>query len=1553
MIPDKQQQMDGPGWEDADLCAGSPDQARKILHAAAWLALLLLICPLPTILKITGTSYSHGTIEWVGAMFAVVAGLAAISRFYVLGNRLYLFIGLAFLVNGAEDFAHGILSLAGSKWLSADALSHSIPGTYVTGRLLCGALLVLAPFARRLFGPSSSPGRETAWASGIVLLATLAATTAAFLLPLPRFIHPEWFISRPVDLLAGILFMAAFVVIMREYRRNGYAFYWWLLLAIGADVYGQLAMSVSKSLYDSPFETAHIYKLIGYLLPLLGFCLLQIKVMEDLVRHRKGLQRAIDTLGESENRFRVLFEGSHDAMMTLEPPLWRFTSVNPAMVRLFNAKNMEELTSSTPWGLSPERQPDGRASAEKARELIETAIREGSVFFEWTHKRADGEEFPCTVLLSRLDTGDRHILQATLRDITEQKRTERELHRLAVIVEQTTEGIAVADLDGGNLLFANNAWARIHGYESSEELIGKHLGISHTDEQLKTDVVPFNAIVRRQGHHTGEVGHVRRDGTTFQAQMSVVVLKDERGEPYGLAAFMSDITDRKRAEEERRKSLRRQQGISLLQQSLLGPASLEDKLKAITDGVVEIFNADFCRVWLIRPGDLCERDCLHAQVHEGPHVCRYRDRCLHLLASSGRYTHTDGKAHRRVPFGCYKIGRIASDDERKFLTNDVLNDPRVHNHEWARELGLASFAGYQLRVPGGQTLGVLALFSKNHISGEEEALLDGLSSAVAFVVQQAAAEEMIRQSEQQFRVLFESSHDAMMTLEPPLWKFTSANSATVAMFGAKNVEEFISRGPGDLSPETQPDGRASAEKAREMIETAVREGSHFFEWTHKRINGEEFPATVLLSRLETGGRQALQATVRDITEQKRAEEAISFKTMLLEAQSETTLDGLLAVDSEGHTILHNKRFGELWKIPQTVLDSGDDESMVGHVLSQLRNPAEFGRKIAYLYEHHDEKSMDEIDFIDGRCIDRYSSPLTGANGEYHGRIWYFRDITDRKRAEEAIRQSKAEAEQANAAKSAFLANMSHEIRTPMTAILGFAEMVESSIECCATCPEHQACPTRGQNKEYLQVIRRNGEHLLGLVNNILDLSKVEAGKMDIERIPCSPVRIVEDVVSLMRVRALEKGLSLKTRYDFPLPKMIQSDRARIRQILVNLVGNAVKFTSQGHVEIVVRYVRDAQAGGATIAFEVEDTGIGMTDEQAERIFQPFVQADASTTCQYGGTGLGLVISKRLAEALGGDIKFQARPGEGSTFTFALKTEPVESADLLHDISDATAHAPHLMLSSPSDVKLRGKVLLAEDGPDNQRLISAILNAAGVEVDVVANGRLAVEKALAAQSAGAPYDVILMDMQMPEMDGYQATRKLRESLYEGPIIALTAHAMAEDRHSCLAAGCDDYATKPVDRMGLLRMLGRRMGCPVVDLEAGPAAAAPAAAAVDESVAAAPAVSDQGIRSDFCNDPEMTEVIGVFVARLPEVLADMSESLAHNGHEELRRLAHQLKGAGGSYGYACLTDAARELESYARGEDAEAARLALKRLASLCERVQAGHAMDALSQKARKT
>jgi signal transduction histidine kinase/ActR/RegA family two-component response regulator len=397
--------------------------------------------------------------------------------------------------------------------------------------------------------------------------------------------------------------------------------------------------------------------------------------------------------------------------------------------------------------------------------------------------------------------------------------------------------------------------------------------------------------------------------------------------------------------------------------------------------------------------------------------------------------------------------------------------------------------------------------------------------------------------------------------------------------------------------------------------------------------------------------------------------------------------------------------------------------------------------------------------------------------------------TDLGRINEQLRAEKLRAERAVGARSQFLANMSHEIRTPMTAILGFVDLLGE--------PDH----TPHEQQEWLRIIRTNGQHLLALINDILDLSRIESGNMPLEWLPCDPSELVDDVVQMLRGRAQAKGLEFGAERRGALPSRMRGDPTRLRQILINLASHAIKFTDRGHVRLRV-WMRGARgASDLAIAFDVEDSGIGMTPEQCERVFQSFTQADDSMSRRYGGTGLGLAISRSLAELMGGELSVHSAPGSGSTFRLLLPTGPLDDVEWIDSSASALRTAPSARPDEEA-TRLEARVLLAEDSPDNRRLIERLLSRAGVSVDCAEDGAIAKACALAALEAGLPYDVILMDMQMPRLSGYDATRALRSAGYTGAILALTAHATEDAREQCLLAGCDDYVSKPVDRSALL-------------------------------------------------------------------------------------------------------------------------------------------------------
>lgn len=402
-----------------------------------------------------------------------------------------------------------------------------------------------------------------------------------------------------------------------------------------------------------------------------------------------------------------------------------------------------------------------------------------------------------------------------------------------------------------------------------------------------------------------------------------------------------------------------------------------------------------------------------------------------------------------------------------------------------------------------------------------------------------------------------------------------------------------------------------------------------------------------------------------------------------------------------------------------------------------------------------------------------------------------------------LAQAKGRADAANQSKSEFLANMSHEIRTPLTAILGYTNLLKDDGDLSKAPPERINA---------LTTIKSAGEHLLTIINDILDLSKIEAGKVTVEAIDTPLVALLGGILGLMRPRLDANGVDLQSSFVTAIPDRIVSDPTRLRQILVNIIGNAAKFTRSGSIQIRVSIEQCSPRN--FINFEIEDTGPGMTPKQAAGLFTPFTQADNSVTRRHGGTGLGLTISRRLAQVMGGDVFLvRTKLGEGSIFSVRLPYDEAEGAELVREsciTSVVTTEAPTPGTSSTEFLNLEGRFLLAEDNAVNRRLILFHLKKAGAEVDETENGREALEMILNAESSSRPYALLLTDMQMPEMDGYTLARTLRDRGNPMPIIALTAHAMAEDRQKCIDAGCNDYVSKPIDKVELISSCRRWLG-----------------------------------------------------------------------------------------------------------------------------------------------
>jgi len=624
----------------------------------------------------------------------------------------------------------------------------------------------------------------------------------------------------------------------------------------------------------------------------------------------------------------------------------------------------------------------------------------------------------------------------------------------------------------------------------------------------------------------------------------------------------------------------------------------------------------------------------------------------------------------------------------------------------------------------------------------------------------------------------------------------------------------------------------------------------------------------------------------DVSARREAKKETEFSEVRYRRLFESAHDGILILDAVTAKVLDvNPFMGELLGYPR--------EHFLGKQLWEISvfQDAESSKaamatlqKLGHIrYENH------PLQHSDGRQIPVEFVSNVYREGRRNVIQCNIRDITERTRLTADLARAREAAEAASKSKSEFLANMSHEIRTPMNAILGFAEMLQNkSPEECA----QAGC---------VQIIRRNAAHLLELIDEILDLSKVEAGQITIERIECDLPALLSEVISLMRPRAAEKGLAFEVAFEGPIPRLIHTDPTRLRQILINLLGNAVKFTESGHIDV---RITEETAGGPNIVLRVTvlDSGIGMTAAQLERLFQPFTQGDESITRKFGGTGLGLTISRQLARLLGGDVTATSQWGIGSAFTLKTDGGPSAGVERLQDLTEATL--PHVTPpSTSSQVHLRGRILLVEDGADNQRLLRMQLGDAGASVVSAVNGRIAVELATT-----EPFGLILMDMQMPVMDGYAATAELRRRGQTVPIVAMTAYAMADDREKCLASGCNGYLPKPVDEETLLKTVRLFLG------KAVPAGGA---------VSTAPSVSPTGVddssdllKSSLAGDPRMQAILPGFVSRLPGKVRNMLELLERKDSAALQTVVHDLLGVAAGYGFAAVSPLALKAQQSLR-------------------------------------
>lgn len=648
---------------------------------------------------------------------------------------------------------------------------------------------------------------------------------------------------------------------------------------------------------------------------------------------------------------------------------------------------------------------------------------------------------------------------------------------------------------------------------------------------------------------------------------------------------------------------------------------------------------------------------------------------------------------------------------------------------------------------------------------------DGLLlGMVRDVTERKRSEALIRLNEGRYRTLFENAPDGILIVGDGS-TYIDANASICQMLGYTR-EEFVGMQSTDIiAGEELPE----LDAVREIMRTT---GRHQREWLLRRKDGSTFPADVIATMMPGGH---LIGMVRDITERKRADNELHWKTAFLEALVDSAHDGILVVNAEGRRILQNQRMNDILQIPPDVDESADHNLQIRFIAPRTKKPQEFGEKVTYLYSHPDQVSRDEVEFLDGTVFDRYSAPVRDAAGVYYGRIWIFHDVTTERTRESALagalEHEKELSEKARAgerAKGEFLAVMSHEIRTPLNGILGSAELLARSV-------------LNEEARSYVRTISASGEALLTTLDDVLDFSRLEAGRMELEKTIFSPQELIDSVRLMLFPLATEKELLLTISVDAAVPRFVEGDAPHIRQILINLVGNALKFTKEGCVMIGVRPGREPEH----VDFVVSDTGAGIAPEMLEKIFQPFTQADSSLARRHGGVGLGLAISHRLAVLMRGTLTVRSKVGEGTEFTLSLPLRETGNP------SPRLANAADLPLDESFAKSYPLRLLVVEDDKVNLRLIISLLRRLGYEPHSATNGLEAVES-----NRRVRPECILMDVQMPELDGIDATCLIRS--HEGKkspsarayIIALTANILPADRQRCFEAGMDAYLSKPV-------------------------------------------------------------------------------------------------------------------------------------------------------------
>jgi PAS domain S-box-containing protein len=1130
-------------------------------------------------------------------------------------------------------------------------------------------------------------------------------------------------------------------------------------------------------------------------------------------------------------------EQSADAVVVADPS-GTIQYVNPAFTAMTGYSRGEAV------GQNPRVLKSGRHSPEFYQDLWDT-VASGRVWHgKLINRRKDGTFYTEETRIAPVRDSQGEIVRylAIQHDATARRAAEEAKRFLASIVE-CSENAMIANTPGGTILTWNRGAQILLGY-TAEEAIGRHLSMLMLPEEHSRVAELMEQVLRTGAVYQTEGTLVRKDGRKVSIGLAANAVPNSDGDAVAVAAIIHDITARKQAEASRALL------ASIVESSgdAISSGTLDGTILTWNQGAEAMYGYTAEEIVGKNASILAPPDCLdemsqaRARARDGG-VTHYETvrlrkdgRRIDAAVTISPIRNFSGAVAGRAMIARDIGERVRAeqrlrDSEERFRSvfenapfgmclKGIDGRPLQVNATFCRMLGysepeLLSSTWPELTHPDdreGSVRMVERLLGDPSASVEMEKrylhrsgkivwtrarislVRDGAGSPLYLLVhaediaERKRAEEALRESEKRFRIMADGC-PAIMWVTNAEGGIRFINRTCGEFFGATYEQLEGSQWLPLLHPDEAPNYIGAFQRAVEehtpfRAEARVRRADGEWRWIASYAEPRFSPAGEFLGHVGLSP---------DITERKRAEDSLRRSEEKFRQLAENVREVFWMMDpgctemlyiSPAYEKVWGRTCESLYRNPTSWAEAIEDPEQARLM---------FERQMAGVYLDSEYR----IRTPDGqrRWIRDRAFPVRGQAGQVIRVVGIAEDITEQKRYEEELVRAREAADAANVAKSCFLANMSHEVRTPLNGVLGMLQLLLDT-------------DLTPEQREYAGVIDASGRTLLALIEDILDLSKIEARKVALERVDFDPRRIVEDALGSLRARAAARGLAFRWRAAPETPSLLGGDPHRLRQVLINLAGNAIKFTERGEVVVEVG-VESRDAAKTTLRLTVADTGIGIRPDQAPALFSPFVQADSSTTRKYGGTGLGLAIAKQLVELMGGRIGFDSRVGEGSTFWFTAVFEaplgPAGAATVegARPIRPQPANGPAAAPPAAAPARQRARILVVEDNRTNRQVLLAQLEKLGYEARAVAGGGEAID-ALEREK----YDLVLMDCQMPKMDGFETTRRIRESgSREVPIVAVTADAQAGDRERCIRAGMHDYLSKPIGPTALAEVLAR--------------------------------------------------------------------------------------------------------------------------------------------------